>query len=67
MLGTEIVAKSPADGYTLLIVAAAHSINPSLYAKVNYHPDARLCTDIDGGFVSVSAGRASGNTGAERQ
>ena len=34
----EIVAKSPADGYTLLIVAAAHSINPSLYAKVNYHP-----------------------------
>jgi len=38
MLGTEIVAKSPADGYTLLIVAAAHSINPSLYAKVNYHP-----------------------------
>ena len=36
MLGTELVAKAPPDGYTLLIAAAAHSINPSLYAKVNY-------------------------------
>jgi tripartite-type tricarboxylate transporter receptor subunit TctC len=38
MIGTETVAKSPPDGYTLLICAAAHSINPSLYSKVNYHP-----------------------------
>ena len=38
MIGTEIVAKAPPDGYTLLIGAAAHSINPSLYSKVNYHP-----------------------------
>jgi tripartite-type tricarboxylate transporter receptor subunit TctC len=38
MIGTEIVAKAPPDGYTFLICAAAHSINPSLYSKVNYHP-----------------------------
>ncbi len=38
MIGTEIVARAPADGYTLLIAAAAHSINPSLYSRVNYDP-----------------------------
>jgi len=37
-IGTEIVQRSAPDGYTLLIVAAAHSINPSLYKKVSYHP-----------------------------
>src|SRR4029078_10598202 len=32
-IGTDIVAKAPADGYTLLLGAVAtHSINPSLYA-----------------------------------
>ena len=30
IIGTEIVAKSPPDGYTLLDAAAAHSINPAL-------------------------------------
>jgi tripartite-type tricarboxylate transporter receptor subunit TctC len=38
MIGTEIVKNAPPDGYTILICAAAHSINPSLYSKVNYHP-----------------------------
>ena len=37
-IGTEIAQRSAPDGYTLLIVAAAHSINPSLYRKVSYHP-----------------------------
>ncbi|MEA3157494.1 MAG: hypothetical protein QOK44_5083 [Betaproteobacteria bacterium] len=36
MIGTEIVAKAPPDGYTLLIGAAAHAINPSLYSKPSY-------------------------------
>jgi len=36
IIGTEIAAKSPADGYTLLIVTSAHTINPSLYAKLPY-------------------------------
>ena len=30
-LGAEIVAKAPADGYTLLIVSIAHAVNPALY------------------------------------
>ena len=36
IIGTEIVARSPADGYTLLFVSSPHSINPSVYAKLPY-------------------------------
>ena len=35
IIGTEFVANSPADGYTLLICTTAHAINPSLY-KLNF-------------------------------
>jgi len=35
-IGSELVAKSPADGYTVLIVSGAHAINPSLYPKLSY-------------------------------
>src|SRR5262245_60803077 len=39
MVGTEIVAKAPADGYTLLLVASGPIVvNPFLYAKVPYDP-----------------------------
>src|SRR5690606_20981861 len=37
-VGTEIVAKSAPDGYTLLIGTPALSSNPTLYGKVNYAP-----------------------------
>ena len=36
-LGADMVAKSPADGYTLLMGAAHHTIAQSVYAKVPYH------------------------------
>ena len=36
--GTETVAKAPADGYTLLAVAASFSINPSLHEKLPFDP-----------------------------
>ena len=35
-LATEIVAHSPADGYTLLLVGPANAINASLYDKLNF-------------------------------
>jgi len=38
IIGTELVARAPADGYTLLAMPSAFSINPSLYAKVPYDP-----------------------------
>src|SRR4051812_31202503 len=36
MIGTDFVAKSDPDGYTVLITAAAHVINPSLYKKMAF-------------------------------
>jgi len=36
IIGTEVVAKSPADGYMLLVVSAAHVINPAMVKKLPY-------------------------------
>jgi tripartite-type tricarboxylate transporter receptor subunit TctC len=35
-IGTEVVAKSPADGYTLLFAPTSHAINPGIYPKLGY-------------------------------
>ena len=37
-IGTELVARSPADGYTLLVVLGNFAINPSLMKQVPYDP-----------------------------
>ena len=40
MIGAEMVAKSPADGYTLLMASPAEiAVNHHLYAKVPYNPE----------------------------
>ena len=36
IIGSDLVAKAPADGYTVLITIATHAINPTLYAKLPY-------------------------------
>lgn len=36
--GTDMVAKATPDGYTLLVVAASFSINPSLHKKLPFDP-----------------------------
>ena len=36
IVGTEFVARAPADGYTLLFVSSPHSVNPSVYPKLPY-------------------------------
>lgn len=36
IVGSEIVAKAPPDGHTLLIVATGYGLNPSLYANLPY-------------------------------
>lgn len=38
MLGSELTAKSPPDGHTLLMMGTSHAITASLYKKLNYHP-----------------------------
>ena len=37
-IGTEIVAKAPPDGYTILVASSSHTINPSVYKKIAYAP-----------------------------
>jgi len=36
IIGYEIVAQAPPDGYTMLIVAGGYTLNPSLYKKLPY-------------------------------
>ena len=36
IIGYDIVAKAPADGYTMLIVAGGYTLNPSLYEKLPF-------------------------------
>src|SRR5262245_31097621 len=31
IIGAELAAKAPADGYTLLLVSLAHTVNPHIY------------------------------------
>jgi tripartite-type tricarboxylate transporter receptor subunit TctC len=43
-LAADAVAKSPADGYTLLMCFTSHSINASLYKKLPFDPDKDFTT-----------------------
>lgn len=39
IIGSELVAKAPADGYTLLVGSSGTmAVNPSLYSRLPYHP-----------------------------
>ena len=51
-IGTEMVARAPGDGYTLLLVNLTHAINATLYEKLNYN----FVRDIApvGGIIGVS-------------
>src|SRR4051812_7831876 len=38
IIATEITAKAPPDGYTLLLVTTSYGVNPGLYKKLPYDP-----------------------------
>ena len=50
IVGSDLVAKSPADGYTFMIHSTTHVSNPHLYSKIPY--------DTMKDFVGVEIGRA---------
>ena len=50
VIGTELVARAPADGHTLLIMANSFTINPAVRSKLPYDP----LKD----FAAVKIGRA---------
>ena len=35
-IGTEVVAKSPPDGYTVLFTLSSHTINPAIFSKLSF-------------------------------
>jgi len=39
VIGTDMVAKSPADGYTVVLATFAHAVNPSMQPKLPYASD----------------------------
>ena len=39
IIGTDALAKSPPDGYTLVVATLAHAVNPSLKTKLPYSQD----------------------------
>jgi tripartite-type tricarboxylate transporter receptor subunit TctC len=50
VVGTEAVARADPDGYTLLMgTIGTHSINPAVYAKINYDPIADFAPIIQFG------------------
>jgi tripartite-type tricarboxylate transporter receptor subunit TctC len=36
-IATEVVVNAPADGYTLLLVGPTHTVNATLYERLNYN------------------------------
>ncbi len=38
IIGTELTAKAPPDGHTLLLISTTHAVNPSLFQNLPYHP-----------------------------
>ena len=67
-IGADVVAKSPPDGYTLLMATVStHAINPGLYRKMPYDPVARFRADRAGRRDADAARRASVGAGDRRQ
>ena len=58
IIGTDAVAKSPPDGYTLLIMSNTHTTNESLIPNRPYQPDARFRPGSDAELLRPADGRS---------
>jgi tripartite-type tricarboxylate transporter receptor subunit TctC len=66
-LGAEIVAKSTADGYTILNISTAHTISQTLYPKLNYSLERDLVPVVQLGssplIMTINPGIPAKNVG----
>jgi tripartite-type tricarboxylate transporter receptor subunit TctC len=65
ILGSEIVAKAPPDGYTLLIMTSAHTINPFTTRTLPYDTErdfTPVTTLIEGAIALVGSPKAGFDT-----
>ena len=58
-IGTEIVAQSAPDGYTILFTLSSYTINPKLYDKLPFDVEKDFAADQPGGADSADTGRQS--------
>ena len=63
IIGTEIVAKSPPDGYTLLLMSNTHTVNESLVPKKPFALMKDFVADRADQLFGPGAGRASVGAG----
>ena len=66
-LGTDIVAKSPADGYTVLFTLSSHTINPAIYPKLPFDTDEGLRAGRHGRVAAADPGREPAVPGQHRR
>ena len=59
IIGSEMVVKSPADGYTLLFAPSSHATLGALYPDLSVRPDAGLHADRHRGAHALHARRPS--------
>jgi tripartite-type tricarboxylate transporter receptor subunit TctC len=68
IIGSELVAKAVPDGHTVLMIAAGHAINPSLYPKLPYDTARDFAPVVligDGAYVLVAHPSVGVSTTAE--
>jgi len=68
IIGSELAARSAPDGHTLLMVAAGHALNPSLYPKLPFDAERDFTPVVligDGAYVLVAHPSAGASTVAE--
>jgi len=67
-IGTEFVARSAPDGYTLVMVSTTHTVSPAIYRKINYDPVksfAPVAKLVDSAYVLMVHPKVPANTIAE--
>ena len=67
-IGTEFVARSAPDGYTLVMISTTHTVSPAIYRKINYDPVksfAPVARLVDSAYVLLAHPKVPANNIAE--